>query len=350
MNAGKPIRELEEVASVAAGSSYIVESGNGAGTKRITHENLVKAVGDDLPLGIMEDLQTDDKNNLVGAVNEVLKKTGETFKGADEIRPGNKGAVPAPQVEDREKFLRGDGTWAPVQGTGSGVDAETLEGHNAEYFQAAEDQMLNTSNKTVVGAINQLQEKTGDILDSKEEIEANTTEDMIAGALPVKELYKNLGGVVISAEGSGEDVKYFAQLGADAASKKQLGEPSITMTFSGGITRGQYDAKYLSGAPYISAPEGWYVAEAEVCGQESSQMNGYAVYLHAGMLTSASIPAQNVGYKMLLDGLVPGRRATNTDMQYNTATIFSKGIANGTDTGQYIASVLQSVKVTLKRK
>ena len=125
MNAGKPIRELEEVASVAAGSSYIVESGDGAGTKRITHENLVKAVGDDLPLGIMEDLQTDNKDTLVGAINETLEKTDiPAFEGVEGAQAGKAGLVPAPQVGDEGKVLGSNGQW--VTGGGGGAGGATI--------------------------------------------------------------------------------------------------------------------------------------------------------------------------------------------------------------------------------
>ena len=41
--------------------------------------------------------------------------------------------------------------------------------------------------------------------------------------------YSNLGGVQIIPEGSGEAVKYYAQLGADAASKKPLGNTIIDL-------------------------------------------------------------------------------------------------------------------------
>lgn len=41
-------------------------------------------------------------------------------------------------------------------------------------------------------------------------------------------LNSDLGGVKVIPEGSGADVKYYAQLGADAASKKLLGRPEIS--------------------------------------------------------------------------------------------------------------------------
>ncbi len=67
-----------------------------------------------------------------------------------------------------------------------------------------------------------------DLLTTKEQLSANTAAGKSVDALVVKELSNKLtvqlqGDVRIFAEGSGENVKYYAQTGADAASKKQLG-------------------------------------------------------------------------------------------------------------------------------
>lgn len=66
------------------------------------------------------------------------------------------------------------------------------------------------------------------VLKTVEEISANTNVENVAGATAVKEINNNLtnkmpGQLKLIAEGSGADVKYYAQLGADAASKKSLG-------------------------------------------------------------------------------------------------------------------------------
>ncbi len=67
-----------------------------------------------------------------------------------------------------------------------------------------------------------------DLLTTKEQLAANTAAGKSADALVVKEIYSNLttklpGQLKLIAEGSGANVKYYAQLGADAASKKRLG-------------------------------------------------------------------------------------------------------------------------------
>lgn len=55
----------------------------------------------------------------------------------------------------------------------------------------------------------------GKVLNSKEEIEANTSENMIAGATTVKELYSSLNGCSFEQEGNS-----FYIIGADAVRKK----------------------------------------------------------------------------------------------------------------------------------
>lgn len=77
------------------------------------------------------------------------------------------------------------------------------------------------------------------VLKTIEEIEATTDplSKYIAGAETVDELNNKLmlklpDDIQISAEGSGADVKYYAQLGADAASKKRLGAELVTKTIS----------------------------------------------------------------------------------------------------------------------
>lgn len=48
----------------------------------------------------------------------------ESFTGATDLANGTVGNVPAPQIADKEKFLKGDGTW----GTPSGGGSSTLDG------------------------------------------------------------------------------------------------------------------------------------------------------------------------------------------------------------------------------
>lgn len=78
-----------------------------------------------------EDYTTDEKNKLSGIDKDLLDKLGESTEGnltfnGDEInvaqmtgatvdKDGTSGTVPAPKVSDKDKFLRGDGTWAEAK-------------------------------------------------------------------------------------------------------------------------------------------------------------------------------------------------------------------------------------------
>lgn len=82
MNQGLTINELEHATTVPANSRYVVEMGDGTGTKAVTHEDVVKAVGGDLPLGDTKDLETLAKDNFVAAINEIKERTDKASGGA----------------------------------------------------------------------------------------------------------------------------------------------------------------------------------------------------------------------------------------------------------------------------
>lgn len=82
MNEGKTFFDLPQAQTVPAGSRYAVEMGDGSGTKSVTHEDVVKAVGGDLPLGDTKDLETNAKNTFVAAINEIKRRTDSASGGA----------------------------------------------------------------------------------------------------------------------------------------------------------------------------------------------------------------------------------------------------------------------------
>lgn len=82
-------------------------------------------------------------------------------------------------------------------------NAEALGGKAAGEYQTAESQDLQTTSKTVVGAVNEVFNKTKDVLNTKEEIEGNTDPTAIAGALSVKELSSDLGGLSFGQDADG---------------------------------------------------------------------------------------------------------------------------------------------------
>lgn len=98
------------------------------------------------------------------------------------------------------------------------------------------EQILEGLNRFYVGFQNKR------VLKTMEEIEANTDEQNIPSALLLGELNNKLTSslpddVKLVVEGSGANVKYYAQLGADAASKKRLGRsvlPLLGLDYNGG--------------------------------------------------------------------------------------------------------------------
>ena len=119
------------------------------------------------------------------------------------------------------KSMRGQRRYTEVSntdGTLSLVDASNYD-QVGSAFGAAQ---INATN----AAVNESADKNT-IIDKLSDVAANTTSGKIAGALALKELNNNLGNVVFTTEGSGENTKYYVQKGADTASKKQLGKSNV---------------------------------------------------------------------------------------------------------------------------
>ena len=76
MSLTQPIMNLEKTSSIPQGSTFVVEMGDGSGTKAVTKENLEKSTGEALKIGNLEDLQTENTENLVAAINEAAQSGG----------------------------------------------------------------------------------------------------------------------------------------------------------------------------------------------------------------------------------------------------------------------------------
>lgn len=63
MNMGKKITDLREGATISGKSMYIVEMGDGTGTKRITHEKLVNQIQKEIEMSYEETLELLNKAN-----------------------------------------------------------------------------------------------------------------------------------------------------------------------------------------------------------------------------------------------------------------------------------------------
>lgn len=209
MDAGKRITDLPEMESVPAGTAYLAESGDGAGTRHIKFEKLAEAIGKLLKLGNMEKLTTKEKSSFVGAMNEVNKKAETAFTGTDGIKAGTAGLVPAPQPEDEGKVLGSDGMWVSVNSGTAGNESGSSKGR----------------------------------LKTIEEIEANTEEGYDVDALPVKEINSKFGGITefIVDEDSGKITGYKTKVGADTvfpfSSRIDLGKiTGHSFSYSGSAT------------------------------------------------------------------------------------------------------------------
>lgn len=172
MDKGKRITDLEQITRIPSGSTYLVESGDGEGTRKLLHEDLVKSIGDNLQIGDIEELEelekmkfsevqdgqeepeessVKEKFTLVKAILKVLGVATSVFRGTDGIKGGTAGMVPPPAPEDEGKVLGANGQWVPP-GEGG----------------------------------------TLDVLKDREELEANTDKGKLVDALVVKEISGNL--------------------------------------------------------------------------------------------------------------------------------------------------------------
>lgn len=117
--------------------------------------------------------------------------------GVEDVVSGRTSKIPSSFAISQyvQQMGGGDMVKSIYDRNGNGIvdDAEALGGKAAGEYQTAESQELQTTSKTVVGAVNEVFNKTKDVLNTKEEIEANTDPTAIAGALSVKELGNDLG-------------------------------------------------------------------------------------------------------------------------------------------------------------
>ena len=70
------LTQLETAETIPAGSLYMMEAGDGSGTKTVTQETLEQKMGQALKVGEMKELATEEKETLVGAINEAAQSGG----------------------------------------------------------------------------------------------------------------------------------------------------------------------------------------------------------------------------------------------------------------------------------
>lgn len=161
--------------------------------------------------------------------------------------------IPFNQLKSAETIPQGS-IFPMSMGDGTGtkkVTKETLEKEVGKALKIGDLTELQTEEKTsIVAAINEVQQSGGsggtsvDILDSQEEIEANTEAGKAAGALAVQEMFgalnDNLGGCSLEQEGND-----FYIIGADSVRKKLQGNNPIIIS--------QKNIYVISNTPYVGA-------------------------------------------------------------------------------------------------
>lgn len=75
------------------------------------------------------------------------------FKGATTITEGEQGSVPAPKTADKDKFLKGDGTWESPVNTQYGEATTTQSGLMSGKDKTKLDSIAEGANKTVVDTV-----------------------------------------------------------------------------------------------------------------------------------------------------------------------------------------------------
>ncbi len=209
MNQGRTISELEHATTVPAGSRYVVEMGDGTGTKAVTHEDVVKAVGNDLPLGDTKDLETLAKDNFVSAINEIKERTDKASGGAAiRVRTGDPGLYGRTvTVTDGETTLQGSMSY-----TGECIISGVIMNGNLTVSAATEE---GATDQAVVY------------------VQAYATYDV---QLDTRQAYNWIN--VTTSEGSLFDTKVTASNGEEMATAMigKDGKARIKFTFSGKVT------------------------------------------------------------------------------------------------------------------
>lgn len=153
----------------------------GVGAAEHSHDN--KTVLDTITDALIKGLE-DIATSLAG----ITGVTNSVNGSATEL-------VTAKAVADYVQVLGGgDMTRAIYDANLDGIvdNAEKLGGELPSYYQSATDNRLTTVAKTIVDAINELANKEVSVLDTAEEIKANTSDGKAAGAIGVKELFEEV--------------------------------------------------------------------------------------------------------------------------------------------------------------
>ncbi len=134
------------------------------------------------------------------------------------------------------------------------------------------------------------------VLKTMEEVEANTNDENVLSAVVGKQIandlvYKLPNDIKLITEGSGADTKYYAQLGADAASKKLLGSgaellwtnPSVQSqaTIVASCDWSKYDKIIILACEYYGRPSNKFIQCCDIGATTrywNLSVSGFVVY------------------------------------------------------------------------
>lgn len=161
-------------------------------------------------------------NNIVALLDGITSITNKVTGAANEI-PTGKAIADYVQVMgggDMVKSIYDPDDDGVVKTADKALDSETLGGQLPSYYQPVSDEMLETLDKTVVGAINELkvaiENAKVDTYTTMEQVNASTDPEVPVGAGAVKELSDNLGGLSFTYDESTQKYGYIAEVeGAD---------------------------------------------------------------------------------------------------------------------------------------
>lgn len=270
MNAGKTFFDLTLAESVPAGSRYVVEMGDGSGTKSVTHEKVVKSVGDSLPLGDVKNLQTIAKDNFVNAINEIKKKS---------------------------------------ESGGSSIDDSKI-GNLSSLTTTAKDNLVNATNELDKKKIN-----ASAVLKTQEQVEANTNPDNVASAVVVGEVINNLGGYSFGETADGKPG--YRKPGADtvipfSSSHKEIvaSNQSWIICTNGTTQTKSINVTAIAGYQYLTADD-FYVNIKKINGGVTDSyvsLGGKSYNATTGILTLSATTGKDSWF---LSGAAPSGRTHN---------------------------------------
>lgn len=225
---------------------------NGEFYKEAAHTNVIDNPRE--PGKIYVDISTSKSYRWGGTSYVEIKSSIDVFTGATAQSDGVAGIVPAPLIADRNKFLKGDGTWADIPtaitynlsgayGTGNKTWVSTL---TANGSTAAGTSTVPTASTSVYG-ITSLSSATN-----------SSAEDVAATPKAVKSAYDLAAGkstvAVSNLKTSGTKI---ATITIDGTDKDVYVQNMTTSTASAAGTRGTVQAPANSMDKYLRGDNTW---------------------------------------------------------------------------------------------